>query len=46
MILGTHDFSAFRASGGAPAEGLYLWDVAYPAGVFRRGERTRNLLFN
>ena len=43
-IVESRDLS--RASGGAPAEGLYLWDVAYPAGVFRRGERTRNLLFN
>ena len=43
-IVKSRDLS--RASGGAPAEGLYLWDVAYPAGVFRRGERTRNLLFN
>ena len=43
-IVESRDLS--RASGGAPAEGLYLWDVAYPAGVFQRGERTRNLLFN
>mgnify|MGYP002420525027 CR=1 FL=1 len=43
-IVESRDLS--RASGGAPAEGRYLWDVAYPAGVFRRGERTRNLLFN
>lgn len=43
-IVESRDLS--RASGSAPAEGLYLWDVAYPAEVFRRGERTRNLLFN
>lgn len=42
-IVESRDLS--RASGSAPAEGLYLWDVAYPAGLFRRGERTQNLLF-
>lgn len=42
-IVESRDLS--RASGSAPAEGLYLWDVAYPAEVFRRGERTQNLLF-
>lgn len=43
-IVESRDLS--RASGSAPAEGLYLWDVAYPSEVFRRGERTRNLLLN
>ena len=42
-IVESRDLS--RASGSAPAEGLYLWDVVYPAEVFRRGERTQNLLF-
>jgi len=43
-IVASRDLS--RASGSAPARGLYLWDVAYPAEVFRRGACTRNPLFN
>ena len=42
-IVESRDLS--RASGGAPAAGLYLWDVAYPAALFRRSERARNRLF-
>lgn len=43
-IVESRDLS--RASGSAPAEGLYLWDVAYPAEVFQRGVERGNLLFN
>ncbi len=35
-IVESRDLS--RASSGAPAEGLYLWDVTYPSGLFRRSE--------
>ena len=40
-IVGSRDLS--RASGGAPAEGLYLWDVSYPAALFRRSEDAARL---
>lgn len=40
-IVESRDLS--RASGGAPAEGLYLWDVTYPAGLFRRSENAARL---
>ncbi len=43
-IVESRDLS--RASGSAPAQGLYLWDVAYPESVFRRGAESKNLLFN
>jgi tRNA pseudouridine38-40 synthase len=42
-IVESRDLS--QCSGGAPATGLYLWDIVYPTSLFQRSKESFNRLF-